>query len=115
MVAPLQAQQSDSTLLSVQRIYATPEFRSQGFGPARWLGDGSSYTTLEDAGSGGGQNLVRYDTERGGRQVLLAARQFIPQGDSVARQPDAADLHQHQTGVAAQHAGRLLGARARHR
>jgi dipeptidyl-peptidase-4 len=83
MSAPLQAQQSDSTLLSVQRIYGTPEFRSQAFGPARWLGDGSSYTTLEDADSDGGQNLVRYDTERGGRQVLLAARQFIPQGDSV--------------------------------
>ena len=82
--APLQAQQSDSTLLSVQRIYGTPEFRSQVFGPARWLGDGSSYTTLEGADSDGEQNLVRYDTERGGRQVLLAGRQFIPQGDSVA-------------------------------
>lgn len=83
LFAPLQAQQSDSTLLSVQRIYGTPEFRSQTFGPTRWLGDGSSYTTLEDADSDGGQNLVRYDTERGGRQVLLAGRQFIPQGDSV--------------------------------
>jgi dipeptidyl-peptidase 4 len=83
LAAPLQAQRSDSTLLSVQRIYGTPEFRSQTFGPARWLEEGSSYTTLEDADSEGGQNLVRYDTERGGRQVLLAARQFIPQGDSV--------------------------------
>ncbi len=26
---------------------------------------------------------MRYDTERGGREVLVAARQFIPQGDSV--------------------------------
>jgi dipeptidyl-peptidase-4 len=83
LFAPLQAQQSDSTLLSVQRIYGTTEFRGQVFGPARWLEGGSSYTTLEDADSDGGQNLVRYDTERGGRQVLLAARQFIPQGDSV--------------------------------
>jgi dipeptidyl-peptidase-4 len=81
--APLQAQQSDSTLLSVQRIYGTPEFHGQTFGPTRWLEGGSSYTTLEDADSDGGQNLVRYDTERGGRQVLLAARQFIPQGDTV--------------------------------
>jgi dipeptidyl-peptidase 4 len=80
--APLQAQQADSTLLTIQRIYGSTEFRSQSFGPVRWLGDGSAYTTLEDAP--GGQNLVRYDTEHGGRQVLLAARQFIPPGDSAA-------------------------------
>ncbi len=80
---PAQAQQADSSLLTVQRIYGSSEFKSQSFGPARWLGDGSSYTTLEQARDTRGQNLVRYDTERGARQVLIAARQFIPQGDSV--------------------------------
>jgi dipeptidyl-peptidase-4 len=80
--ATASGQQADSTLLTVQRIYGSPEFKSQTFGPARWLGDGSSYTTLEDDGDGG-QDLVRYETERGGRQVLVAARQFIPQGDSL--------------------------------
>lgn len=79
----LPAQQADSSLLSVQRIYGTREFRSQSFGPAKWLGDGSSYTTLEESEAGSGQNLVRYDSERGAREVLVAARQFIPQGDSV--------------------------------
>ncbi|HEY6073842.1 MAG TPA: hypothetical protein VIV15_10715, partial [Anaerolineales bacterium] len=76
-------QQADSTLLTVQRIYGAAEFRSQAFGPASWLGDGSSYTTLEEADEDGGQNLVRYETERGGREVLVVARQLIPQGDSV--------------------------------
>jgi dipeptidyl-peptidase-4 len=80
---PLQAQQSDSALLSVQRIYGGSEFRGQTFGPVRWLADGSAYTVLEDADNRGGQNLVRYDTEHGGRQVLLVARQFIPPNDSV--------------------------------
>src|SRR5215213_4792209 len=75
------AQQADSTPLSVQRIYGTREFRSQAFGPARWLADGSSYTTLE--GTEAGQNLVRYGSARGTREVLVAARQFIPQGDSI--------------------------------
>ncbi len=83
LAAPLPAQQADSSLLSVQRIYGTREFRSQAFGPARWLGDGSAYTTLEDAGSERGQNLVRYDSESGGREVLVAARQFIPQDDTL--------------------------------
>ncbi|MEA2725422.1 MAG: dipeptidyl-peptidase 4, partial [Gemmatimonadales bacterium] len=86
LAAPAQAQRADSSLLSVQRIYGTREFRSQSFGPARWLGDGSSYTTLEVSEPDKGQNLVRYDSERGGREVLVAARQFIPQGDSLPLQ-----------------------------
>jgi dipeptidyl-peptidase 4 len=98
--APARAQQTDSTLLTVRRIYGSSEFKSQTFGPARWLGDGSSYTTLEQASdTTNGQNLVRYDTERGARQVLIAARQFIPPGDSVplaveeyAWSPDTARL-----------------------
>ena len=101
LALPARAQQTDSSLLSVQRIYGTREFRSQSFGPARWLGDGSSYTTLEGSEADKGQNLVRYDSERGGREVLVAARQFVPQGDSVRacrrlclvpRTQDAADL-----------------------
>ena len=86
VTAPAPAQQADSSLLTIQRIYGTREFRAQAFGPARWLGDGSAYTTLEDAGSERGQNLVRYDSERGAREVLIAARQFIPQGDSLPLQ-----------------------------
>ncbi len=82
---PALGQQADSSNLTVQRIYGSAEFKSQSFGPARWLGDGSSYTTLEETAEGG-QNLVRYDTERGARQVLVAARQLIPQGDSVPLQ-----------------------------
>jgi dipeptidyl-peptidase-4 len=82
LATPVRAQQADSSMLSVQRIYGSPEFRSQSFGPAKWLGNGTSYTTLEEE-EGGGQNLVRYDTERGARQVLVVARQFIPQGDSL--------------------------------
>ncbi len=81
--AHLPAQQADSGLLSVHRIYGTREFRSQPFGPARWLGDGGAYTTLEESGADRGQNLVRYDSESGAREVLVAARQFIPQGDTV--------------------------------
>ncbi|HEY9015906.1 MAG TPA: DPP IV N-terminal domain-containing protein, partial [Gemmatimonadales bacterium] len=82
LTVPALGQQADSTLLTLQRIYGSSEFKSQSFGPARWLGDGSSYTTLEQTAEG--QNLVRYDVERGARQVLVVARQFIPQADSTA-------------------------------
>ncbi|HEX2481135.1 MAG TPA: hypothetical protein VHQ69_04560, partial [Methylomirabilota bacterium] len=56
---PATAQQTDPSRLTVQRIYGSPEFSAQPFGPSRWLGDGSAYTTVEPA-EGGGQDIVRY-------------------------------------------------------
>ena len=38
--------QDDPALLNLRRIYQTPEFASQPFGPSRWLGDGAG-TKLE--------------------------------------------------------------------
>ena len=77
------AAQDDPALLSIRRIYQTPEFAAQPFGPSRWLGDGSAYTTLEPAEDGPGADLVRYDVERGERQVLVPARQLVPPGDTL--------------------------------
>ena len=81
--APSAAAQDDPALLSIRRIYQSPEFVAQPFGPARWLGDGAAYTTVEPAADGPGADLVRYDVERGGREVLVAARHLVPPGDSV--------------------------------
>jgi dipeptidyl-peptidase 4 len=77
------AQQADSSLLTIGRIYGSGEFASQPFGPARWLADGSAYTTLEPDSSHTGQDLVRYDVEHGTRSVLVPSRQLVPAGDSV--------------------------------
>jgi dipeptidyl-peptidase-4 len=77
------AQQNDSTLLSVQRIFGSADFRPDFFGPARWLDDGAAYTTLEKAPSGKGQDLVRYDSEKGTREVMVPAAQLVPAGDST--------------------------------
>ena len=44
---PVAAQQADSSLLTLTRVYGSGEFATQKFGPSRWLGDGSAYTTLE--------------------------------------------------------------------
>jgi dipeptidyl-peptidase-4 len=75
--------QDDPSLLTIRRIYQTSEFASQPFGPARWLGDGSAYTTVEPAAEGPGADIVRYDVERGSREVLVSSRQLVPQGDSL--------------------------------
>jgi dipeptidyl-peptidase 4 len=82
--APAAAQQADSSaLLSPGRIYASADFRSQSFGPARWIEAGAAYTTLEKAAGGRGQDIVRYDTEQGTRTVLVSAAQLTPPGDTV--------------------------------
>ena len=86
LAAPALAQQpvADSTLLTVDRIYASSEFRGQSFGPLRWLDDGAAYTTLERSeGTPRGQDIVRYDTETGAREILIPAARLIPTGDSV--------------------------------
>ncbi len=76
------AQQADSSLLTLNRIYGSAEFATQPFGPSRWLGDGSAYTTLEPAEGGSGEDIVRYDVESGRREVLVTARELTPPGGS---------------------------------
>ena len=78
--ASVAAQQPDSSLLTLDRIYGSKEFAPQPFGPTRWLGEGSAYTTLEPAAEGAGQDLVRYDVESGRREVLVPARALVPPG-----------------------------------
>src|SRR5881394_2520028 len=80
--------QADSSLLTIDRIYGSPEFRSASFGPASWLGDGSAYTPLEPA-AGGGQDLIRYDVERGTREVLVSASQLTPSGATAPLEMDS--------------------------
>lgn len=82
--APLAAQTADPALLSVERIWSSPELFPASFGPARWLRDGSAYTTLEsDSGARGGQDIVRYDAASGRRAILIPAARLVPPGDSA--------------------------------
>jgi dipeptidyl-peptidase-4 len=83
--ASLFAQTADSTLLTLDRIYSSREFAAERFGPARWLEDGSGYTTLETSqNSRSGQDIVRYDPQTGKREILVSAQRLIPAGDSTA-------------------------------
>ena len=38
---------ADSSLLTVDRIFASPEFRPASASPLAWLPDGTGYTTFE--------------------------------------------------------------------
>ena len=84
-VSSISAQQPDSSLLSLERIFSSREFVPDRFGPARWLADGSGYTTLDPADHPpGGRDIVRYDTKTGDRGILVPATRLIPPGDSLA-------------------------------
>ena len=66
-------------VLTVERIFVGREFAAERFGPARWMSDGESYTTLEpSAEAKGGRDLVLYRAETGGRSVLVSAARLVP-------------------------------------
>jgi dipeptidyl-peptidase-4 len=80
-VLPVTAQLQDESKLTLDRIFRGGEFSSAWFGPARWLGDGSSYTTLERSeAQEGSRNIVKYDTKSGKREILVSASKLIPPG-----------------------------------
>ncbi|HET8625568.1 MAG TPA: hypothetical protein VFM14_18550 [Gemmatimonadales bacterium] len=82
LATPIQigAQQTDSSLLTIARIYSTRDFAAETCGPSRWVDNGAGYTTLEPAAGGKGRDLIRYDTDRGTRQVMLQAHRMVPAG-----------------------------------
>lgn len=67
--------------LTVQRIFEGDEFKTDSWGPARWLTDGSGYTALEDSPTCEGfQEVVRYDPVSGARQVWVTAESLVVTG-----------------------------------
>lgn len=74
------AAEGDATPLTLERVITRNEFRSDSFGPARWLTDGSGYTTLEKAEASQGRDIVKYDPETGARSILVASAKLKPEG-----------------------------------
>ncbi len=73
--------QTDSSLLTLDRIYSN-EFQLDYFGQARWIDNGIAYTTLEYSKVfKGARDIVSYQTKSGEREVLLSAKQLIPEGE----------------------------------
>ena len=77
--ALLGAQGNDPSLLSVERIFASRDFRSQFFGPTRWLDD-STYTAVEQAQTG--TSLVRVDVRSGRKTTLVDPAMLRAPGQS---------------------------------
>ena len=87
--AAQRAVSGDSTLLTVDRIYASSEFRGGSFGPLAWLNDGAAYTTLErSAEAKEGRDIVRYDAQTGARTILVPAARLVPSGETTPLEID---------------------------
>jgi dipeptidyl-peptidase-4 len=78
------AQPGDKRILTLDRIFSSNDFRSETFGPARWLDDGSAYTTLEPSPANKeARDIIRYEAATGARTVLISASSLTPKGASA--------------------------------
>jgi len=79
--APL-ASAAQEEALTLERLFNSPEFFGEEFGPARWLSDGR-YTTLEASRQlRGGVDIVAYGAESGEREILIPASELVPSGST---------------------------------
>ena len=73
---------SDPSRLTLERIFRDREFQVATFGPARWVNDGSGYTTLEaSAEFSDRKDIILYAPDTGDRTVLVAASRLVPEGE----------------------------------
>src|SRR5580704_9303105 len=81
---PLHAQISPESDQLLHRMYASGDFEVKYFGPARWLDNGAFYTTVEpSAAVKDAQEILRYQTATGKREVLVSAAKLIPPGEKI--------------------------------
>ncbi|MCD6394058.1 MAG: S9 family peptidase [Planctomycetes bacterium] len=74
---------NDPAVLTLDRIFTGEEFEFESFGPARWLKDGSGYTTVEKSETcDDGKDIVRYDPQTGDREILVSAERLTAPGES---------------------------------
>jgi dipeptidyl-peptidase 4 len=84
----------------IHRIFEAREYDVPRFGPARWLPDGSGYTTVERApATPDAWDIVRYDAVSGARSVLVNGSRLTPEAaarpleiDDYAWSPDGTRL-----------------------
>ncbi len=86
---PLLGQERTNLHRQLTQIFETREYEPKAFGPARWLDEGASYTTVEASESAdGAKDIVLYETSSGRRKILLAASRLVPEGDTAALEID---------------------------
>jgi dipeptidyl-peptidase-4 len=69
--ATVRAQAADPSLLTVERIFNSRDFRGQFFGPVRWLDD-NTYTSVQASADNSGMELVKVDAATGAKTTLVS-------------------------------------------
>ena len=75
LAAPAQQTQTPPSQLTVERIFATSDFRLQSLPAIQWMDDGQRYTFVGENG-----DLMVEDAASGRREVLVAAASLVPPG-----------------------------------
>ncbi|MBN2272323.1 MAG: DPP IV N-terminal domain-containing protein, partial [Sedimentisphaerales bacterium] len=76
-------EEAKPAVLTLKRIFTDEEFKTEDFGPAKWLEDRTGYTTLDDSPDREeAKDIVRYDPQTNSRSILVASKRLIPQGES---------------------------------
>ena len=68
---------TDETRLTIDRLYDTDDFATEGVSRIRWRADDSGYTTVERSDEGGRQ-IVGHDPVTGNTTVLVSTAQLTP-------------------------------------
>lgn len=74
--------------LTLEDIYDSDSYWSQGIGQLRWMKDNKSYSTLDFNSDANGYDIVRYEVLRGTKSVLVNANLLIPKGAEQALEID---------------------------
>ena len=121
------AQVPAATTANLKLIFDSTYFDTQRFGPARWIEDGTAYTTVgtlhRDEARPRHRPLRHEDRcaqhsrprRRASFRRATRCRSRIADYTWSADAKQPPHLHQHREGLAPEHPGRLLGARPHHR
>ena len=70
---------ANPSLLTIDRIYASDEFKEEHSTPVHWIAGGEAYVRIE-LNDRQYPELVKYKTSTGKKSVLLSAGELVPQG-----------------------------------
>ena len=82
IIFPIISSAQDNSMLTIDRIFNSSEFRSERFTNARWVDNDAGYTTLEKSEEHNTNEIVFYDSETGERSVMISASNLIPDGET---------------------------------
>lgn len=80
-VSSLIAQSEDSSLLTIDRIFASKEFRQDHQPPVQWIEGGKAYVIIEASEKvKDAKELVRYESKNQEKSIFISAEELIPGG-----------------------------------